>query len=117
MYDDRRLWRRYPIFARVDIKISNESEETVIEGHLNSISEGGIGVYSAVPMKIGAEISMDIEFFGNEGKIENDTIEGKVAWLSKQGNIYFVGISFNETLNQDKQPKLYKHYHRVIKHD
>ena len=115
MFDDKRLWRRYPIFARVDIKIRKESEETVIEGQLSSISEDGTGVYSSVPMKIGTDISMNIEFIGAEGKIENDTIEGKVAWLSKQRNIYFVGIFFSEVLNQDKQPKLYKHYHRVIK--
>ena len=103
MFDDKRLQRRYPIFAQVTIKTRKESEETVIEGVASSISERGIGVYTSVPIKISTDISFDIEFLGAEGKKEDDTVEGQVVWLSKQGDVYFVGIFFNEALDQDKQ--------------
>lgn len=117
MFEDKRLHRRYPMFAQVTIKIRKESEETVIEGVAGSISERGIGVYTSVPIKIGTDITFDIDFLGAEGKTETDTVEGQVVWLSKQGDVYFVGIFFKEALNPEKQPKLHMHFHKVIKHD
>ena len=117
MFEDKRLHRRYPLFAQVAIKRKSESEEAAIEGVASSISEGGLGVYTSVPIRIGTDISFDIDFLGAEGKKETDTVEGQVVWLSKQGDVYFVGIFFKETLNPEKHPKLHMHFHKVIKYD
>ena len=49
--------------------------------------------------------------------MKNDTIEGKIVWLSMKDNIYYLGIFFDEELNADKQHNLHRHFHRIIKDD
>ncbi len=117
MFQNNRTHRRYSIFARVDIAIKNEIDPDTISAQINSISEVGLGLYSSEPIEHFTEISMNIEFFNVEGKKENDTIDGKVVWLSKQDDIYYLGVFFNEELSADKQPNLYRHFHRIIKDD
>jgi hypothetical protein len=84
---------------------------------VSSISEVGIGLYCYEPIERFMEISMNIEFFNVEGKKENDNIDGKVVWLTRQDDMYYVGVFFKEELSADRQPNLHRHFHRIIKDD
>ena len=108
-----RNYRRYPIFAKVEIKTKNEIDSVAIKTEVSSIAESGLGVYSAEPIGLGSKVSINIGFRSAEGEMKNDTIEGQVVWASKHDNIYHMGIFFNEELNPDKQPN----FHRIIKDD
>jgi hypothetical protein len=89
---DSREYYRYSIFARASILVKNEIDSVAIKTEVSNIAETGLGAYSA-------------------------DIEGKVVWLSMEGDIYYAGIFFDEELNPDKQPNLYWHFHRIIKDD
>jgi hypothetical protein len=117
MISNNRSYRRYSIFARADILMKNETKPVRIHTLVNSISEVGIGLYSNAPIERFAEISITIEFFNVEGKKENDSIDGKVVWLTRQDEMYYLGVFFNEELDAERQPHLHRHFHRVIKDD
>lgn len=117
MFNNNRSHRRYSIFARADILMKNDTNPLTMHTLVNSISEVGVGLYSSVPLERFTEISMKIEFFNVEGKKENDSIDGKVVWLTKQDDMYYLGVFFNEELNAERQPHLHKHFHRIIKDD
>ena len=117
MFKNMRKYRRYPIFATVEIKTKNEINPTSVIAHINCISEVGLGVYSAKPVKGDAKVSIIIEYFNFEGKKEKDFIEGVVAWTTTEDNSYYLGILFDEELNPDKQPNLYRHFHGIVKND
>jgi c-di-GMP-binding flagellar brake protein YcgR len=114
---DSREYYRYSIFARASILVKNEIDSVAIKTEVSNIAETGLGAYSAEPIGLGSEVSINIEFLSTEGEMKNDAIEGKVVWLSMEGDIYYAGIFFDEELNPDKQPNLYWHFHRIIKDD
>ncbi len=117
MFQNKRKYRRYPIFAKVEIKTKNVINPTAVIAHVNCISEVGLGVYSAKPVEARAKVSIIIEFLSFEGKKEKDSIECVVAWAITEDNSYYLGLLFDEELNKDKQPNLYRHFHRIVKND
>ena len=117
MEKDSREYYRYSIFARANIVVKNEINSVAIKTEVSNIAETGLGVYSAEPIGLGSEVSINIEFLSTEEEMKNDTIEGKVVWLSMKDDIYYLGIFFDEEFNKDKQPNLYWHFHRIIKDD
>ncbi len=117
MFQNDRTHNRYPLFARAQIVVKNETNPVEIKTEVSSIAVSGLGVYSAEPIELGSEVSINIEFLSGKGEMMNDTIEGKVVWVSITDDIYFLGIFFDEDLNKDKQPNLYRRFHRIIEDD
>lgn len=74
------------------------------------ISSGGIGLYADNPIEIDTNVSITINFISADG-IKTDSIEGCVVYNKDMGNIYFIGIQFNEEINPENQPALYEHIH------
>jgi hypothetical protein len=107
--------RRYPIFGKAEITTKHEPDPAVVTARVDSISEYGLGIYSTETFKEGTEISLNIDFLNFEGKKERDFIEGMIGWVKTEGNYFHAGIIFDEELNADKHPNLYRHFHRIIK--
>ncbi|MEC4685269.1 MAG: PilZ domain-containing protein [Nitrospirota bacterium] len=117
MIQNLRRHHRYPILATAVVEVRNDKNPQPIETMVASISQSGMGVYSNAPLEKGTPVTIEITFISVKGIKENDTVEGRVVWLSKLGKIYFVGIAFDEELNPVKQARLYEHFFKVISWD
>jgi hypothetical protein len=116
MENDRREFARYPMFAVAEITQKDRVALARILSQVNNISEMGLGVYSDTYIESGAKISVQVEYQGTEGVMEKDSIDGRVAWVVPQDNLFYVGIIFDKELDPEEQPKLYRYFHDVIKH-
>lgn len=102
-----RKWYRYHFFGKAEISVSED--ETIVATSVANISLAGLGLYSPVPVGKGKKVKIKISFIDRNGKVRKDFIGGKVDWLSKLGNIYLMGIFFDEEINVINQPTLIKH--------
>jgi Tfp pilus assembly protein PilZ len=115
MFEDLRKHSRYSMFAIAKIKLKDKANPLAIFGEVSNISDTGLGIYSCTRMNAGTEVFLNIEYRNAEGIIEQDSVEGKVTWISPKDELYYVGICYDEELNPEKHPKLYRHFHEFIK--
>jgi hypothetical protein len=107
-----RKWYRYHFFGTAVVTILKEN--TVIDTTVADISFSGMGLYSSVPMGKGKRVRIKISFINTSGKECRDTATGIIDWQLKFGNTYLIGIAFEEELNINKQPTLFKHLTELI---
>lgn len=106
-YEEIRKWYRYQFFGTVKILIPKEKK--TIDASIANISFPGIGLYSNYSAGKGKRVKVKISFIDRNGKIQEDTAVGRVDWQSRFKKIYLIGISFDEELTMEKQPKLIEH--------
>lgn len=81
-----------------------------------SISLGGIGLYSDDSIEDDTNVSITINFLSADG-IRTDSIEGCVKYNKKIGDIYFMGIQFDEEVSPINQPSLYERIQKILTWD
>ena len=72
-----------------------------------------MGVYADNPVEVNKQVSVTVNFISLEG-IEDTVIEGRILYDKDLGNIHFVGIQFNEDVNSENQPVLFKHIQNIL---
>jgi len=112
-----RRHHRYPILATALVTPANEKNPQPIETLVASISQSGVGLYSYAPVTKGTRVTLEVTFISVKGVKENDTVKGRVVWLTRMGKLYFIGIAFDEELNPAQQPRLYEHFFKIISWD
>jgi hypothetical protein len=105
--EESRKWQRYQFFGSASITVPKETE--VVEATIANISLSGIGLYSLKSIGKGKKVSIKISFVDKSGKMQEDSISGKVDWQKKFQNMYLTGIIFDEEPNGVKQPRLVEH--------
>ena len=105
--EESRKWQRYQFFGSATITVPKEKE--VVEATIANISLSGIGLYSLKSIGKGKKVSIKISFVDKSGKMQEDSIWGKVDWQKKFQNMYLTGIIFDEEPNGVKQPRLVEH--------
>jgi hypothetical protein len=105
--EESRKWQRYQFFGSATITVPKETE--VVEATIANISLSGIGLYSLKSIGKGKKVSIKISFVDKAGKMQEDSISGKVDWQKKFQNMYLTGIIFDEEPNGVKQPRLVEH--------
>jgi c-di-GMP-binding flagellar brake protein YcgR len=113
---DRRWHKRVSITGIAILKFEKRGDIQSIQAVPGNISLGGIGVYADVPIEIDTNVSITIDFISVDG-IKADSIEGRVLHYKDIGNIYFIGIQFNEEINPENQPSLHKHIQKILTWD
>lgn len=111
-YSGNRKWYRYHFFGTASVKVLKEDE--VIETTIADISFTGMGIYSPSSISKGEKVMIKISFINTIGQICEDNVTGKIDWQMKFGNTYLIGISFEEELNLNRQPLLFKHLTELI---
>jgi c-di-GMP-binding flagellar brake protein YcgR len=111
-YFSNRKWYRYHFFGTASIQVLKEN--TKIDATIADISFSGMGIYSPEPINKGKKVMVRISFINTSGKTCEDNVTGRIDWQLKFGNIYLIGISFDEELNLIKQPLLFKHLTDLI---
>jgi hypothetical protein len=108
---------RYPFLASAKIVRNSEADPVEIRVDVNCLSRMGLGAFSSEPVDTGTGFLISLGFFGPEGKRMEDTLEGNVIWASPHEDRYYIGVEFDEEVNYDVQPRLYRHFHRSINDD
>ncbi len=102
-----RKCHRYQFFGSAAVTVPKE--KTVINATIANISFSGTGLYSSKSIGRGKKVNIKISFIDNAGKVQEDTISGKVDWQKKFKSMYLIGIIFDEEPNTVNQPKLVEH--------
>ena len=111
-YDEVRRWFRYQFFGSASVTLPGEG--TVINATIANISLSGSGLYSTSSIGKGKKVKVTICFVDKNGKVQEETANGRVDWQKKFLNMYLVGIIFDEELNAANQPKLLEHLSWLI---
>jgi hypothetical protein len=82
---------------------------------MQSISKGGMGIYSNNIIDKGASVSINIKFNNFYGERVSDNVEGRVVSIADRDNTFCIGIEFNEELSREKKPNLYEHLDEFAK--
>jgi len=111
---DNRRHKRVPLAALARISFEDAGKVHTVLAFTADISISGIGVYSETAVDIDKDVSVAIEFLGNDGLSRTDTIGGHVVYNNILGTTYFTGIEFNEQINPLRQPFLFERLQRIL---
>lgn len=99
MLNNYRRYPRYSVNARALITRRDESSPEKLTAQINTISRGGIGFYSNTFLEISTPVTVEL-LIDAGGRIE--ILEGKIVSICSQENDYFVGISFDTAISEDR---------------
>jgi len=102
-----RKWHRYHFFGSASVRVPKE--KGVVNATIANISFSGIGLYSSQSLGKGKRVKIKVSFLDKAGKVQKDTISGKVDWQKKFQNMYLTGVIFDEEPNVTNQPGLVEH--------
>jgi c-di-GMP-binding flagellar brake protein YcgR len=108
-----RRYTRVLITGIATLKFEEKEKVRSVQTVISNISLGGIGVYSYNPLELNKCVSMTVNFISGDGILKTDSISGHIRCHKKIDNTYFVGIRFNEELNAEHQPLLFRHIREV----
>ena len=99
MHNDYRRYPRYSVNARALITRRDVSSPEKLAAQINTISQGGIGFYSDTFLGKSTPVTVEL-LVDAVGRTE--IIEGKIASICSQEKDYFVGISFDKAISDDR---------------
>jgi hypothetical protein len=111
---DNRRHKRVPLTAIAKISFKDAGNVHAIEAFTADISMSGIGVYSKTAIDIDKDVTLAIEFLGNDGLSRTDSISGHAVYNNILGTTYFIGIEFSEPIIPLRQPFLYERLQRIL---
>lgn len=114
---NKRQYKRVPISGLAALLFKEKGEIHSIQTVIANISLRGIGLYSYNSIKVKTCVSISINFIYADGELKTDSIEGCVIRKEKIDNTYFIGIQFNEEINAQNQPSLFKHLQNILSVD
>lgn len=115
MFKEQRKHPRFPLFGVAEVREKGKEQRYVLTALVQSISEGGAGLYTLQAVAIGTPVSVTIKFTDNWGKSAYDDVEGTVASVTTLREFYSIGIAFHGLINREKHPNLFLHFHEVLK--
>jgi c-di-GMP-binding flagellar brake protein YcgR len=117
MMNKKRRHKRVPISAAVSIRPGSREDDQPIHAMAANISLSGIGLYSDSPLEPETEVSLNIHFISTGGIMKTVSLQGSVVFIKEIGDMYFMGIEFDEELNQEGQPSLHEHLMSILTAD
>jgi len=115
MFSENRRDMRYPFVATAIVKVQGRETSGHITSLANNISPSGMGLRTYTALEKGATASIEVIFSDGRGKRERDTVEGTVAWISRLGKFYLLGVSFLERINPSQHPKLFRRLNELVR--
>lgn len=90
-----------------------ETRETV-HALISDISLSGIGLYVDEPPEENRDVSLTVTFIAGDGNIKTETHEGRIVYVRKMRDLYFLGVEFSQEIDSQRQPALYEHIKNVL---
>ncbi|NWF75810.1 MAG: PilZ domain-containing protein [Nitrospirae bacterium] len=110
---NKRRHKRFPLTGSAVLTFSGIGNDEKINTIISDISLSGIGLYSDIPLKDNADVSVEIKFIATDGLIKTDFIQGHIVYVRKFGDMYFLGIQFHNEINESNQPYLNEHLQKL----
>ena len=101
MFENYRRYQRYSVSARAVIRTPTVESQEGITTQVSTLSQGGAGFYTNVPMEKATPVSIEFLFGAFQG-MEKDVLVGRIASVCPQGKDYFVGVSFEREISYDR---------------
>jgi c-di-GMP-binding flagellar brake protein YcgR len=114
---NRRRHKRIIISGSAILEFKNKGEIQSIQALIANISLRGIGLCSYSSIKVEISVSITINFISLDSGIKTDSIEGRVINIRRIGGTHFIGIQFDEEINTQNQPSLFKHLQNILPTD
>ncbi|HWR57578.1 MAG TPA: PilZ domain-containing protein [Thermodesulfovibrionales bacterium] len=114
---NKRRHKRVPLAATAVIEYALEKDARPIKALIADISLSGVGIYSDRPMREGSGSSIEITFISAEGLTRTSSMQGNAVYTREIGDMYFIGIEFDEEINQERQPFLHDHLRNILSWD
>jgi c-di-GMP-binding flagellar brake protein YcgR len=111
---NRRQHKRIIISGTATLEFKKKGEIQSIQTLIANISLQGIGLYSYSSIKVETSVSITINFISLDGGLKTDSIEGRVINIRKIGKTHFLGIQFDEEINAQNQPSLFKRLKNIL---
>jgi hypothetical protein len=99
VHNDYRRYPRYTVNAKALITRRDKSSPEKLTAQVNTISQGGIGFYSDTFLGKSTPVTVEL-LIDAVGRTE--VLEGRIASICTQEQDYFVGISFDEAISEDR---------------
>ncbi len=101
---EKRKYPRYGIASLAEISLPGSNE--TVDAFINSLSRGGIGIYSQERINVGQDLDVKITFLQTNGNEEvTEIIPGRVVWVKEFHDNFVIGIAFT-TLDSLRHSKL-----------
>lgn len=100
MFENFRRYRRYSTSAKAVIRGGAAELPEGLHTWVTTISQGGIGFYTTMPMKKATPVS--VELLQLSQGVKKDVIEGRIASVTAQGSDYYIGIAFDREIAYDR---------------
>jgi hypothetical protein len=104
VHNDYRRYPRYSVNAKALITRRDKSSPEKLTTQINTISQGGIGFYSNTFLGKSTPVTVEL-LLDTIGLIE--ILEGKIASICSQEKDYFVGISFDEAISDERFAEIF----------
>ncbi len=114
---NRRRYKRIIISGSATLKLKKKGEIKSIRTLIANISLRGIGLYSYSSIKVETSVSITTNCIFLDGGLKTDSIEGRVVSNRKIGYSRFLGIEFDEEIDAQNQPSLFKHLQNILPTD
>ncbi|MGE5894227.1 MAG: PilZ domain-containing protein [bacterium] len=101
-----RRYHRYPVFTRAVVTLKEWAHPRQVTTQVTNISQGGIGLYTDVPLEQTTPVSVELAYPDIVGTGPGEHLQGRVASLLKQYDRYFMGIVFDEPLTHEHLMKI-----------
>ena len=114
MEQDHRKSKRVPIAASARISYTGDGDTKTIDSTVACISLLGTGLYADCMLPRGTAVTVEISFIPTDGLLKTDVVEGTVVNANEVGELCYICVVFNESINENKQPHLHDHLRKII---
>ena len=101
MFESFRRWQRYSISAKALIRRLDAGSPKGLVAQVTTISQGGMGFYTDVPLEKTTPVSIELLFHSLDGS-KPDILEGKIVSTCSHGKDFFTGIAFDREIPYDR---------------
>lgn len=109
-----RRFTRVPLAASVTLTLEEGGEKHSVEAMAADISFSGIGLYVGREIKEGTDLTIEIDFIANVGKVKTEAVKGRVIFSHFIRKAYLIGVDFLEELSAASQPGLYERIQSIL---
>jgi c-di-GMP-binding flagellar brake protein YcgR len=106
---NRRRHTRISIAGSATLEFTKKGKIQSIQTMIANISLRGIGLYSYSSITVATRVSITTTFISLDGGLKTDSVQGRVISNRKIGDTHFIGIQFDEEINDKNQPALCKY--------
>ncbi len=111
---NERRHRRIPVSGVATVVFDGKEGLRSVQTLTGNMSFAGIGLYSDDRITEEAEVLTTIKYLTGGGEMGRAVIKGRVVYNKMIGQLYFIGIQFDQEIDRTNQPSLYEHIERRL---